>query len=99
MKCGICKRELGVDADPLSGDCGGDCVSCMVDAGDLEPGVHAALTIAKRYGGVDGDHHKAWVIDQMARCLTGSAYPRFIAEARAGDDGAQTFAWSEGIPP
>lgn len=30
-----------------------------------------ALDYAVRYGGVDGDHHKAWVIDQMVRALTG----------------------------
>jgi hypothetical protein len=30
-----------------------------------------ALEIAVKYGGNDGDHHKAWVIDQMVRALTG----------------------------
>lgn len=30
-----------------------------------------ALQIASNYGGIDGDHHKAWVIDQMVRALTG----------------------------
>lgn len=30
-----------------------------------------ALDFAVRYGGIDGDHHKAWVIDQMVRALTG----------------------------
>lgn len=29
-----------------------------------------AINIAVRYGGIDGDHHKAWVIDQMVRELT-----------------------------
>ncbi len=29
-----------------------------------------AINIAVRYGGIDGDHHKAWVIDQMVRSLT-----------------------------
>ena len=32
--CHICKRELNVDADPMSVDCGGDCLKCMADAGD-----------------------------------------------------------------
>lgn len=30
-----------------------------------------ALELAVKYGGIDGDHHKAWVIDQMVRRLTG----------------------------
>lgn len=29
-----------------------------------------ALEIAAQYGGTDGAHHKAWVIDQMVRALT-----------------------------
>ena len=32
--------------------------------------IEAALEIARRYGGIDGAHHKAWVIDQMVRALT-----------------------------
>jgi hypothetical protein len=32
-----------------------------------------ALAIAMRYGGIDGAHHKDWVIDQMVRALTGCA--------------------------
>jgi hypothetical protein len=27
--CRMCKRPLGVEADPLSGDCGGDCWGCI----------------------------------------------------------------------
>ncbi|SEG21185.1 hypothetical protein SAMN05421819_2218 [Bryocella elongata] len=27
--CGICGRVLNVEADPLSGDCGGDCWGCI----------------------------------------------------------------------
>lgn len=29
-----------------------------------------ALEFADCYGGIDGDHHKMWVIDQMVRALT-----------------------------
>ncbi len=36
-----------------------------------DPIVKAALEMAIRYGGTDGAHHKAWVIDQMVRALTG----------------------------
>jgi hypothetical protein len=33
--------------------------------------IKLALTIALRYGQIDGAHHKAWVIDQIVRALTG----------------------------
>lgn len=40
-----------------------------------------ALRVARHFGGVDGGHHKAWVIDQMVRCLTGCP-----TESREGVD-------------
>lgn len=33
--------------------------------------IESALSIALSYGGIDGGHHKMWVIDQMVRALTG----------------------------
>ena len=32
--------------------------------------IKEALDVANSYGGIDGDHHKMWVIDQMVRILT-----------------------------
>lgn len=58
-----------------------------------------ALKIARCYGGIDGDHHKAWVIDQMVRAIAGDGYPEFIAKATSGEDGPQTYEWDEGIAP
>lgn len=61
--------------------------------------VEQAIEIAVRYGGIDGDHHKAWVIDQMVRALTGENYDAVVADACAGDDGPNTYDWDEGIAP
>lgn len=82
-----------------------------------------ALDIAVVHGGADGGHHKAWVIDQMVRALTGcpietrtatdvhgtvytyeaqgesDAYKALVAEAKAGEDGPDTYEWDIGIPP
>lgn len=58
-----------------------------------------ALDLAIRYGGIDGDHHKAWVIDQMVRALTGDDYELVIKNACAGDVGPETYEWNTGIPP
>lgn len=33
--------------------------------------IRTALEYAIKYGGIDGAHHKDWVIDQMVRALTG----------------------------
>jgi len=58
-----------------------------------------ALEVARRFGSIDGDHHKSWVIDQMVRALTGDGYEAFVADAKAGEDGPDTYGWEEGIPP
>ena len=39
-----------------------------------------ALHFIERYGGIDGDHHKQWLIDQVARLLNGASVD--IVEAR-----------------
>jgi len=82
-----------------------------------------ALAIAVRYGGIDGDHHKRWVIDQMVRALTGcpeveaeakdargktytyvrraesTMYLELVREARAGENGPETYDWDLGVAP
>lgn len=63
--------------------------------------IKRALAVAFRSGGVDGAHHKAWVIDQMVRALCGtkSRYQAWVAERKAGEDGPNTYGWDEGIAP
>jgi hypothetical protein len=61
--------------------------------------IELALMIASKYGGTDGAHHKAWVIDQMVRVLTGDRYEAWVAQVRAGKDGPNTYGWDEGIAP
>jgi len=43
----------------------------VADVIDDPTRIKNALEFAVKYGGIDGDHHKAWVIDQMVRALTG----------------------------
>ena len=73
--------------------------------------IEEALGIAVRFGGIDGDHHKAWVIDQIVRALCGckvgadgtreptAEYLKLVAEAKDGEDGPDTYGWDEGTPP
>lgn len=61
--------------------------------------VDAAVRIGLACGGIDGEHHKQWVIDQMLRVLLGDAYGQAIRDSCAGEDGPDTYYWDEGIPP
>ena len=44
--------------------------STELPVGTPDDCIKKALTIAVQFGGIDGGHHKAWVLDQMARALT-----------------------------
>lgn len=57
-----------------------------------------AMSLLLSYGQIDGDHHKAWVIDQVARMLLRN-YGQVIAACKAGEDGPDTYGWDEGIAP
>lgn len=43
-----------------------------------------AMMFVSRYGQIDGDHHKSWVLDQVARVLKGTPV---IVETASWDDG------------
>jgi hypothetical protein len=61
--------------------------------------INQAINLAVKYGGVDGAHHKAWVIDQIVRTLTGDNYDEIVKKARAGEDGPDTYSWHCGVAP
>jgi hypothetical protein len=71
----------------------------MNDGDMIDERVSRALDIARRYGGIDGAHHKAWVIDQMVQTLTGDGYSEWVSDAKQGEDGPETYEWDEGIAP
>jgi len=56
-----------------------------------------AVSLATRYGGINGEHHKTWVIDQMVRALmTDDAYKQWVVDY--GEDGEDS-GWDVGIAP
>ncbi len=64
--------------------------------------IEAAIAIAERYGGIDGEHHKQWVIDQMLRVLmTPERYEEFWRTRTNGPDGEPDYymPWDTGIAP
>ena len=72
----------------------------LANAGATTP-VEQALEIINRFGGIDGDHHKQWVLDQVVRVLTENegGYLQWLAQHCDGEDGPETYAWDEGIAP
>ena len=64
--------------------------------GALDARRRAALDLAARYGSIDVDHHKMWVIDQMVRRLTGGETKYLEWLARTIKPG---HTWHHGIAP
>ena len=64
-----------------------------------EEKIEEALNTALLYAQIDGAHHKDWVIDQMVRALTGESYDAWVREYKDGEDGPDTYDWSEGVAP
>lgn len=46
-----------------------------------------AINFIQRYGQIEGEHHKLWVLDQVAQILHGS--PVVVVEARWDDSPAE----------
>lgn len=61
--------------------------------------IKEAINLAVNYGGIGGEHHKDWVIDQMVQILAGGQYDRIVKKARQSEDGHHTYEWNKGIAP
>lgn len=57
--------------------------------------VDKSLDLIFRYSGIDGSHHKQWVLDQVVRTLTGEHYDEWVSGYEDGDQ----YSWDEGIAP
>jgi len=60
--------------------------------------VMKAIEMIENYGGIDGGHHKQWVLDQVMRILNDD-YEGWKKRYEDGEDGPQTYEWDEGIAP
>jgi len=61
--------------------------------------IQKALQLIIDYCGIDGDHHKTWVLDQVTRVLADEQYDVLVADACNGEDGPNTYTWDTGIAP
>lgn len=54
-----------------------------------------AVSVAEQFAGIDGAHHKDWVIDNMIQYLLADKYPQFVEAYE------KTYSrkWNKGIAP
>ena len=57
-----------------------------------------ALNLITQYGGIDGDHHKQWLLDQIVHTLADN-YADWVRDYQDGEDGPGTYIWETGIAP
>ena len=57
-----------------------------------------ALALIYQYGGVEGAHHKQWLLDQIVHALADD-YDEWVAKWEDGEDGPETYKWDKGIVP
>lgn len=63
----------------------------------MDDRIQRAVDLAQRFGMIDGDHHKQWVIDQMVRALlSDEEYAQWVAETNSDAD---YTPWDAGIAP
>ena len=61
-----------------------------------EQKVTAALELLEQFGQQEGaSHHQTWLLDQVARILTGPRYVQWVEAYRQGAE----YDWSEGLAP
>jgi chemotaxis methyl-accepting protein methylase len=65
-----------------------------------EQKIKEVLSLIYQYGGIDGSHHKQWLLNKILETLLeGEEYNEFITEYCDGEDGPNTYFWDKGIAP
>jgi hypothetical protein len=58
-----------------------------------------AMDLMYKYKGIDGAHHKDWLLAQIARELLQNEYDEWVKNYKKGEDGPETYEWDEGVAP
>lgn len=63
--------------------------------------IDKALSIAWKYGQIDGTQHKMWVIDQIVKALCGSKseYKMWVETYETLLTNGENYKWDTGIAP
>ncbi len=56
--------------------------------------IQTAMNMIIEHGDHDGDHHKAWCLDQVFRILSGDKYKKIVKGIKK-----EGYRWQEGIAP
>lgn len=51
------------------------------------------------WGGIDGSHHKQWLLDEIVQVITGDGYDTWVTAYNNGTEGPNTYEWDKGISP
>ena len=57
------------------------------------------LGLIFEYGQTDGEHHKAWVIDQIVRIITENNYDKWVQHYEYDEETDEDYFWDAGIAP
>lgn len=64
--------------------------------------IDKTLDLIKAWGGIDGDHHKQWLLDQIVRtlCLDDDEYEAWVNDYNADSEDAGGYPeWETGVAP
>jgi hypothetical protein len=66
-----------------------------------EDRIDKAMDLISQYGQIDGSHHKAWVLDQVARILKAGNYEDWVKKmlGEIDEEGDTEYEYDEGICP
>jgi hypothetical protein len=100
--CGLDKKGKGEELKTYTGNCWLQYKRTeFCKRNEVKEAEQSALDIIIQYGGIDGAHHKDWVLDQVVRTLIGDdiKYKEWVSLAKSGEDGENTYEYNEGIAP
>ena len=58
-----------------------------------------AMNLITDCGQIDGNHHKLYILDQIARKVMGNDYDEWVKRMKNGEDGPETYWYDEGVAP
>ena len=95
----LAERPSTVGSEAVAGCCYEPAAPFEEEPMDDAMKIDKALEIGFRYGGIDGAHHKQWVIDQMLRALAGEHYDDMVEDMNTEDGDPNAYQWDVGISP
>jgi len=61
--------------------------------------VKQVLSLIEEWGGIDGGHHKQWLLNEIVKTITKDGYEKWVEKYEDGEDGPETYEWDTGIAP